>query len=138
MVVARMVGPAAYGLIGMLGIFMALGSAFTDLAFSAALVQKQAITDDDETSVFYVNIASGFLLTLLLCACSPLVALFFRQPVLVPLLCGQSLTILISSFGIVQLALISRSMSFKANAVIELISSTSSESVGCNVPASLV
>ena len=129
-IIARIVDPAAYGLIGMLSVFMALGAAFSDLALSAALVQNKTITEDDETSVFYVNIAGGIVLTLLLCAASPLVARFYHQDVLVPLLCSQSLTIFISSFGIVQLALISRTMSFKTNALIELISSIASGAVG--------
>lgn len=109
---------------------MALGAAFTDLAFSAALVQKKTITQDDETSVFYLNIGSGLALTLLLCAISPWVADFFHQDVLMPLLCVQSMTILISSFGIVQSALITRSMSFKTNAIIELINSIFSGTIG--------
>ncbi len=125
-----MLDPAAYGLIGMLGIFMALSAAFSDLAFSAALVQKKSITEDDETSVFYVNIAAGITLTIILCAISPLVAGFFHQSILAPFACTQSLTVLISSFGIVQLALITRSMSFKANATIELISCVLSGGIG--------
>ena len=128
--IARLVGPSAYGLIGMLGIFMALGAAFTDLAFSAALVQKKEITRDDETSIFYLNIISGLLLTLLFCAVSPWVAAFFHQAILMPILCAQSLTIFISSFGVVQLALITRSMSFKVNAMIELASSIFSGAIG--------
>jgi O-antigen/teichoic acid export membrane protein len=132
-VIARMVDPAAYGLIGMLGIFMALGAAFSELALSAALVQKKTITQDDETSVFVINIAAGVVLTLVLCAISPLVARFFRQQTLVPLLCAQSLTVLISSFGIVQLALITRTMSFKSNALIEVISCVLSGGVGVSM-----
>jgi O-antigen/teichoic acid export membrane protein len=125
-----MVEPTAYGLIGMLAIFMALGAAFTDLAFSAALVQNKTITADDETSVFYLNIVAGIVLTLLLCAVSPLVAHFYRGAVLIPLLCAQALTIFISSFGIVQSALISRTMAFKSNALIEVVSSMCSGVVG--------
>lgn len=128
--IARLVEPAAYGLIGMLAIFMALGAAFTDLAFSAALVQNKTITADDETSVFYLNIAAGILLTVLLCAVSPLVARFYREDVLIPLLCAQALTIFISAFGIVQSALITRTMAFKSNALIELVSSIFSGVVG--------
>ena len=109
---------------------MALGAAFTDLAFSAALVQKKEITRDDETSIFYLNIISGLLLTLLFCAVSPWVAAFFHQAILMPILCAQSLTIFISSFGVVQLALITRSMSFKVNAMIELASSIFSGAIG--------
>lgn len=132
-VIARVVDPAAYGLIAMLGVFMAVGAVFIDLALSAALVQSKTISQDDETSVFYINIAAGVVLTLLLCAASPLVARFYRHDILVPLLCAQSLTIFISSFGIVQLALISRNMSFHSNALIESISSVLSGVVGVSM-----
>jgi len=132
-IIARMVAPAAYGLIGMMAIFMALGQAFSELGFGAALVQQKEITADDETSVFVVNLVGGTVITAILCAASPLVAQFFDQQILVELLCVQSLTILIASTGLVQFALISRKMKFRLGAIIEVVATFMSGIVGISM-----
>jgi O-antigen/teichoic acid export membrane protein len=119
---ARILGPAAYGLIGMLALFMGVAAVFADSGLSSALVQRKSLTVDDETSVFALNVAAGFLLASLLCLISPLVARFYHQPILMPLLCANTLSIIFSSFGIVQSALLSRNMQFKTTAMSTLIS----------------
>src|ERR1700676_173334 len=106
-IMARMVSPEAYGLVAMLGIFMALGQNFTELGLSTALVQRKDITSDDQTSVFVINVFAGVLVAATLCAASPLVARFFHQKILVPLLCIQSITVFIGSTGLVQFARLS-------------------------------
>ena len=132
-VIARMVSPAAYGLIGMMAIFMALAQAFSELGFGAALVQRPEITADDETSVFVINLLAGLALTATLCAASPLVARFYEQDILVALLCVQSLSILIASTGLVQFALISRRMQFRLGAMIEVSATILSGIVGVSM-----
>lgn len=132
-VVARIVGPQAYGLIGMLAIFMALGQAFSELGLSAAIIQQKEVTKDDLKTLFIVNVAAGILVTGLACAVSPLVASFFKEPILAPLLCAQALTFLISSFGIVQQAIINREMKFRVNAQIEIASCITAGLVGISM-----
>lgn len=129
-IIARRVPPAAYGLIGMMAIFIALGQAFSELGFGAALVQRKEITADDEISVFVVNLAGGTAITAALCAAAPLVAQFFGHPILFGLLCVQSLAILIASTGLVQFALISRHMKFRLGALIEVLATLLSGIVG--------
>ena len=128
--IARMVGPEAYGLVAMLAIFMALGQAFTELGFGAALVQRKDITPDDETSVFIINLLAGLVITVTLCFASPLVADFFDQEILVDLLCAQSFGILISSTALVQFAQLSRQMKFHLGAIIELVATVISGALG--------
>lgn len=132
-IIARMVGPEAYGLVTMLAIFMALGQAFTGLGFGAALVQRKDITVDDETSVFVINLVAGLLITVILCLASPLVADFFGQAILVQLLCVQSLGILIASTGLVQFAQLSRQMKFRLGAIIEVVATILSGIVGLSM-----
>lgn len=109
---------------------MGLAGVFADSGLSAALIQRKTLTSDDETSVFVLNIFAGGVLAALLCLVSPLVARFYHQPVLVPLLCVSSLSIVISSFGIVQSALMMRNMQFKQSAVISTVSSVVSGVTG--------
>ena len=129
-ILARILLPAEYGLMAMLVIFFALAVVFADAGLSSGLIQRKEISNDEETSVFILNITAGMLLTLLLCVLSPLVAIFFRQPLLTMLLCVSSLQIFISSFGIVQYALLTRNLDFKKQAIISIVTSLISGTVG--------
>ena len=128
--IARVVAPEAYGLLAMLGIFLALGQGLTELGFSAGLIQRRVISEDESTTVFYVNIAAGLIITLLLCAVSPLIATFFGQPLLTFLLPAQAVGILLGSFSIVHIALLSREHSFRKIAEIELGATVVSSAAG--------
>jgi O-antigen/teichoic acid export membrane protein len=117
-VLARLLSPVEYGLMGMLTIFFAVAMGFSDVGFGMGLIQRKEITKDDETSVFFFNIIAGIVLTLLLCAISPLAAMFYRQPILKVLLCVSSLQFVFIPFGIVQNALMMRDMDFKTRALL--------------------
>jgi O-antigen/teichoic acid export membrane protein len=130
LVLARLLSPKEYGLIGMLMVFCALGQVFTDSGLSTALVQRPTNSADDEATVFYLNIGAGSVLSLFLCAVSPLVAAFYEQPILKPMLCVMSLEVFQSSFGIVQFALMSREMNFRSQAIISTLSVILSGCVG--------
>ena len=55
-ILARLLNPADFGMIGMLSLFMAVGSLLIDSAFSHALIQKEIVTKDDYSTVFFINI----------------------------------------------------------------------------------
>jgi O-antigen/teichoic acid export membrane protein len=129
-VLARLLDPSAYGLMGMLAVFLGLAQVFADSGLSASLIQRNQITADDETSVFAMNISAGIVLAVLLCLVSPLVAWFYRQPVLAPMLCVLSLSIVISSFCNVQLALLTRSMAFHKTALVSTLASLAAAGAG--------
>jgi teichuronic acid exporter len=134
-IMARMVSPEAYGLVAMLGIFMVVGQTFAELGFSAALVQRKYSAPDDQTSVFVVNVVAGLLITATLCAASPLVAQFFHQEILIPLLCIQSIGVFIGSMGLVQFALLSREMNFRLGSMITSVATIVSSIVGISMAA---
>ncbi len=127
---ARLLDPKMFGLMGMLALFMGLAQVFSDCGLSASLIQKQDLTKDDETSVFMMNIGLGIVLTILLCVISPLVARFYNQPILVPLLCVQALATFVSSFSIVQRSLLSRTMLFHKTAMVGTVSTVVSGITG--------
>ncbi len=129
-ILARLLDPSVFGLVGMLALFMALAQVFGDSGFTASLVQKKVLTEDDEKSIFILNIAAGIFLAAIMCLISPLVARFYEQPVLMPMLCAQSLSIVISSFCLVQTALLQRSMQFKKTATIRTASTISGAIIG--------
>jgi teichuronic acid exporter len=135
-ILTRLLSPREYGLIGMLVVFSGIGQVIADSGLSTALVQRPANSVDDEATVFYMNIATGAVMTLLICAISPLVARFYGQPVLIPLLCVLSLQVLLASFGLVQFALLARAMDFRRLAVISTLSVLLSGGVGIGMALS--
>ena len=134
-VLARLLFPEQFGLIGMLMIFMALSQAFLDSGFGAALIQKQEITQTDICSVFYFNIVVGLAAAGLLYLAAPLVAAFYGQPILTPLTRALSLTIVINSFGLVQSTLLVKHINFKTQTKVSLIAGALSGIIGITLAA---
>lgn len=129
-VLARLLFPEQFGLIGMLMIFTAVAQSFLDSGFGAALIQKRHATPMDICSIFYFNIAVGILAAGVLCALAPGIAAFYNQPILTPLTRALSLTIVINSFGLVQTTILEKQINFKALTKVSLISSGLSGIIG--------
>jgi len=110
---ARLLTPTQFGLIGMLSIFIALAQTFLDSGFGLALIQKKEADFTDECSIFYFNIFVGGLAVLLLYFLAPLIAAFYNQPLLTGLMRWLSLSILIQSFSLIQTTLLTRTLDFK-------------------------
>ena len=79
-VIARLVLPSEYGLIAMLGIFLAIAQAFVDSGFSNALIQKKDRTEVDYSTVFYFNILIALVVYGVLFVSAPAIASFYREP----------------------------------------------------------
>ncbi len=129
-VLARMLLPEQFGMIGMLTIFLMVAQTFLDSGFGAALIQRPVISDKDTSSIFYFNIAVGVAAAGCLCLAAPWVAAFYDQPVLVGLLRVMSLLLVINSLGLVQSALLSKAIDFKTQTKITLISTVLSGGIG--------
>lgn len=122
LILARLLMPSDYGLIGMLAIFLAISQTFIDSGFSSALIQKKDRTDIDFSTVFFFNIAIGLLFYLLLFFSAPLIANFYKSPQLVILTKFIGFNIVISSLSVVQRAKLSIALDFKTQAQASLIS----------------
>ncbi|MGY0204128.1 lipopolysaccharide biosynthesis protein [Acinetobacter soli] len=118
-VLARLIPPAEYGLIAMAGVIVALGFLFRDMGTSAALIQKENLTEELKNAVFWLNVITGIALAILISCISPLVADYFRQTKLVYVLLLLSLTFPIASLSASHLALMERESKFKIIAFIE-------------------
>ena len=129
-VLARLLLPQHFGLIGMLGLFMAVAQAFLDSGLGAALIQKKHLTEDDKCSIFYFNLAVGLAVAILLCLAAPWIAAFYQQPLLVPLTRVLSLSFVINAFGLVQSALLMKLIDFKTLTKINIIASICSGTLG--------
>jgi O-antigen/teichoic acid export membrane protein len=95
---ARRLSPSDYGLIGMLGIFWAVGAIFTDGGFGIALLRKKDPDPIEYDSVFGYNVGLGLVIYLLLALGAPWIAAFYRQPALIPIVRVTGLTFLVGPF----------------------------------------
>ena len=112
-ILARLLSPQEFGLIGMLTIFIALAQSFINSGFGQALIQKQDATYTDECSIFYFNILVGFLAAGTLCLVAPWIAAFYDQPLLTSLTRALSLNLVLNAFGLIQTTLLNKHIDFK-------------------------
>lgn len=129
-IMARILTPEDYGLVGMVTIFIAVSQSLVDSGFSQALIRKQDRTETDNSTVFFFNIAVGLFLYLILFLCAPLIARFYDQPLLTPLTRLISLSVLINSFVVVQRALLTVKIDFKTQAKASLSAAIIAGAVG--------
>ncbi len=122
MILARLLTPTDYGTVALLSIFIGVAGVFISSGFSQALIQRQKITDTDLSSVFYFNIVTALLFSVLLCAAAPWIALFYNIPILTPLTRLMALNLFIGAFGAIQTTLLNKSLDFRKQCVITIAS----------------
>lgn len=132
-ILARLLLPEQFGLIAMLSIFMAVGQSFIESGFGQALVQKQDATKVDESSIFFFNILVSILVVALLYIAAPWISTFYGAPILVLLTRVLSLNLVISAFGVVQLALLMKRVDFRTQMKISMIAAFLSGSIGISM-----
>ncbi len=121
-IIARILLPEDYGLIGMLAIFMAIAQTFTDGGFSNALIQKKDRNNTDYSTVFYFNIIIGIVLAIILFSCSGVISEFYNMPKLKLITQVMSINLIILAFQVIQKTILTIKIDFKTQAKASLIS----------------
>ena len=121
-VLANFLGPAEYGTVGMLAIFIAISSVFIDSGFINALTRKSDRTHEDICTVFYFNIFISIFAYAVLFLIAPVVASFYEMPELCLVLRVIGISLIISSFSAVQATLLTIKLDFKNQTRIAIIS----------------
>ena len=121
LVLARLLSPSDYGMVGMLAIFIALSQTFVDGGFSLALIQKNNCTENDFSTVFYFNIIIGVVIYGILFISAPYIERFYDLPGLASLTKVLGLGIIISSFSLIHRTILTIVVDFKTQANISLI-----------------
>ena len=121
LILARLLEPNDYGLVGMVTIFISVAGVLVDSGLSTALIRKPDSGSADYSTVFFFNIGAGLFFYLILFLAAPLIAGFFKEPALIIIIRVVALNFVITSFGIVQNAIFSRQMNFKTLTKISLI-----------------
>ena len=128
--IARLLLPSDYGVVAMLGIFLAVSQTFVDSGFGMALIRKIDRTDTDFSTVFYFNIAVGLFFYAVLWLASPYIAAFYDIPLLEDVTKVVALTLVFSSFSGVQSAKLTIAIDFKTGAKISVTVTLLSGAVG--------
>lgn len=128
--IARVLTPSDFGLIGMLTIFVSIAQTIVDSGFGQALVRKQTISTIDYSSVFYVNLALGVILYIILYLCSDYIALFYNMPDLARISKIIFLVIPINALSLIQYTIFQRNINFKILSKITIYSSILSGGIG--------
>jgi len=110
---ARMLSPAQFGLLGMVTVFISVAQVFVDSGLSQSLIRKQNCTDEDYSTIFWVNIAIGFLCYIIIWAGAPLIADFYGNQQLIQLTRVTSLVIIIGSLTLIQQTKLTKGIDFK-------------------------
>jgi len=129
-ILARILMPSDYGLIGMLAIFFAFSELFVRSGFSEALIQKRERTEVDYSTIFYFNLIVALIFYIVLFFSAPLIAEFFNVPQLTLLTRVLSLNIILNSLVLVQQTRLTINLDFKTQAIVSLISVIISGPVG--------
>lgn len=127
---ARILTPADYGLVGMVMVFVNVAQTLVDSGFSQALIQKKDRDETDNSTAFYFNVALGVIFYAVLWFLAPVFARFYDQPKLLWITRVIALGIFSNAFGVVQRALLTVDIDFKTQAKASLFSAVTAGAVG--------
>lgn len=132
-ILARILSPYEFGVIGLLDVFIAIAYILSESGFSAALIQKKDFNKLEATSVFFFNLTISIFLYFLLYFVSPLIANFYNIPNLTTYSRALFLVIPINALSTIQNVILQNSMKFKKLALISFISALVSGLIGISL-----
>ena len=121
-ILARLLTPEDYGLIGMVGVITGFISIFKDLGLASATIQKSDLNDRQISTLFWINVAFSLGTLVITAALAPLVARFYSEPRLLLITVAYSVGFLLGGVAVQHEALLKRRMRFLAIASVELVS----------------
>lgn len=130
LILARLLSPREYGLIGIVGIFTILFDTIVDSGFTNALIRKKDADNDDYNTVFVSNNVASIVLCIVLFFIAPYISVFFKQEELTALTQVLSCVIIINAFSIVPRAILTKRIDFKSLTKISIISNVISGVTG--------
>jgi O-antigen/teichoic acid export membrane protein len=122
MVLARLLSPKDFGLVGMVTAFTGVLMLLRDFGLSAAAVQRKTVTEEQISTLFWINILLGVLFGLVALAMAPAIAAFYHEPELFAVTAVLAAGFLFNAAGTQHSALLARQMRFTTLAVISIVS----------------
>ena len=112
-VLARILSPSDYGLIGLITVFISIATVFAQSGLGQALVQRKNIDNTEFSTVFHFSLVFSIVLYVILFLCSPIIAHFYNEPLLINIIRVLGLTVIIGAVNSVQQAYVQKTMQFK-------------------------
>lgn len=129
-VLARILLPEEFGLIGMILVFITIGKALTNAGLTQSLIRDKEVDQEDLSTVFFFNLVASILVYFLIFFAAPFIAEFYDQEALVKIIRVLTLTFIISAFGAIQNTRLTKIMDFKTLTVISIPSTIASGILG--------
>lgn len=120
-ILTRLLAPTDFGLMALVMVVIGFSQAFLDMGISNAIIHKQNITNEQLSTLYWLNVFAGFILFILICAVSPLISLFYKEPELTKLIILVGITFLIQPFGQQFMVLWQKEMRFSEISKIDII-----------------
>lgn len=136
LVLARLLTPQEYGLIGYIAIIIAILNSIVDSGFSNALIRKKDAGEIDYDTTFIFNMALSLLMAGVMIVTAGPVSRFLNEPELVPLIRAMSVIVVINAAAIIQRTTLTKRVDFKTQTKVSLISSAASGAVGIGMALS--
>ena len=130
LVLARLLSPDEYGLIGICLIFTTVLNGIVDSGFSNALIRKKDVTDEDYNTMFMTNMAISIVLYILLFVSAPFVSDFFHRVELTALVRATGLILFFNALSITQVTILTKKIDFKTKTKASLVSAIISGVIG--------
>jgi len=130
MILARLLDPKDFGLVGMVTAFTSVLNLFRDFGLSTATVQREDISEEQISTLFWINLLVGAILTILLAIMAPVVVRFYHEPRLFWVTISLASGFFINAAGVQHSALLQRELRFTALAVIQIIALAVSTALG--------
>ena len=130
MIMARLLDPKDFGLVGMVTAVIGVFNVFRDFGLSGAAVQRATVTEEQVSTLFWINLLVGALLGLLSLAMAPFVASFYHEPRLLGVTAALATGFLFNAAGVQHTAMLERQMRFTTLSVIDIISLLASAGTG--------
>lgn len=129
-VLARLLSPDDYGLVGIIAIFTTVCNALINGGFTTALIRKKDVTDADYNTAFIANLVASLGLYFVIYLCSPLIADFFNRQELIALTRVSSIGMIIGALALVPQTRLTKCIDFKSQTKITIVASIVSGAVG--------
>ncbi len=121
-VLARLLDPADFGLVAMVTVITGIFDILVTGGLSAATVQRVDVTDDQISTLFWINVAIGVVLALLCFAAAPAVAAFYHEPRAYLVILALTPAFVMNGLGVQHIAILQRHLRFITLSTIEVAS----------------